>query len=153
MCIRDSSCAQAILVCAQELGLEPNVAVVVGDDVSSLIDGLRDQGVNDMQSRQPLPTKVLSANAYLGAQPIAKALAEGAQIVVTGRCVDSAVTLGALAFEFGWGWQDWDRLAQGSLAGHMIECGAQATGGLFTCLLYTSPSPRDRTRSRMPSSA
>ena len=130
--LNPDSCAQAILVCARELGLEPTVAVVVGDDVSSLIDGLRDQGVNDMQSRQPLPAKVLSANAYLGAQPIAKALAEGAQIVVTGRCVDSAVTLGALAFEFGWGWQDWDRLAQGSLAGHMIECGAQATGGLFT---------------------
>ena len=130
--LNPEACAQAITLCALELGLEPRVAIVMGDDVSPLVDGLREQGVTDLQSGQSLPAKVLSANAYLGAQPIAKALSEGAQIVVTGRCVDSAVTLGALAHEFGWHWHDWDRLAQGSLAGHMIECGAQATGGLFT---------------------
>ena len=130
--LNPEACAQAIRVCARELGLDPTVAVVLGDDVSSRIDSLREQGVTDMQSGKTLPAKVLSANAYLGAQPIAVALAKGAQIVVTGRCVDSAVTLGALAYEFGWAWDDWDRLAQGSLAGHMIECGAQATGGLFT---------------------
>ena len=130
--LNPQACAQAIRDVARELGLDPTVAVVLGDDVSPLIDGLREQGIVEMQSGLTLPAKVLSANAYLGAQPIARALAEGAQIVVTGRCVDSAVTLGALAYEFGWSWQDWDRLAQGSLAGHMIECGAQATGGLFT---------------------
>lgn len=74
----------------------------------------------------------MSANAYTGAQGIARALAMGADIVITGRCVDSAVVVGALAYEFGWQWHDWDRLAAGTLAGHVIECGAQATGGLFT---------------------
>ena len=75
---------------------------------------------------------MLSANAYLGALPIAAALAAGADIVVTGRCVDSAVTLGPLLHEFGWAADDFDRLAGGTLAGHIIECGCQATGGLFT---------------------
>ena len=85
-----------------------------------------------MFTGEPLPAEVLSANAYLGALPIARALAAGADIVITGRCVDSAVTLGALIHEFGWSPDDYDRLAGGSLAGHIIECGCQATGGLFT---------------------
>ncbi|MGZ8261230.1 MAG: acyclic terpene utilization AtuA family protein, partial [Caldimonas sp.] len=89
-------------------------------------------GARDMFGGGPLPEQVLSANAYLGALPIAAALAAGADIVVTGRCVDSAVTLGPLMHEFGWGASDWDLLAAGSLAGHIIECGCQATGGLFT---------------------
>ena len=84
------------------------------------------------EKRLGLPEKLLTANAYLGALPIKQALDEGAQIVVTGRCVDSAVTLGALMHEFGWTPDDFDRLAQGSLAGHIIECGCQATGGLHT---------------------
>jgi hypothetical protein len=79
-----------------------------------------------------LPERVASANAYLGARPIAAALEAGAEVVITGRCVDSALVLGPLIHRFGWGAQDWDRLAQGALAGHVIECGAQATGGLFT---------------------
>jgi hypothetical protein len=79
-----------------------------------------------------LPADPLSVNAYVGARGIAQALALGADIVITGRCVDSAVVVGALAHEFGWQWDDWDRLAAGTLAGHLIECGAQATGGLFT---------------------
>lgn len=125
-------CRDAILETAHAAGQHPRVAVVLGDDLLSQIELLRAQGVRELQQDMPLPPKVLSANAYLGARPIAAALAAGADIVVTGRCVDSAVTLGAAAFEFGWDWRDWNRLAQASLAGHIIECGAQATGGLFT---------------------
>ena len=76
--------------------------------------------------------RLLSANAYLGALPVARALEMGADVVITGRCVDSAVTLGALMHAFGWKADAYDRLAQGGLAGHIIECGCQATGGLFT---------------------
>ena len=92
------------------------------------------QGITEMFSGAAFPPadKVLSINAYLGAFPIASALALGADIVVTGRCVDSAVTLGACIHAFGWGRDDLDRLAMGSLAGHILECGPQATGGNFT---------------------
>ena len=89
-------------------------------------------GAVDMSSGQPLPERLVTANAYLGALPIARALDAGADIVITGRCVDSAVTLGVLMHEFGWAADDFDRLAAGSLAGHIIECGCQATGGLHT---------------------
>src|SRR5207253_5488493 len=116
---------------AREQGLTVRIAVVEGDDVMPQLESLRGE-VREMQSGAPLPAKVLTANAYLGALPIRAALDGGAQIVITGRCVDSAVTLGALMHEFRWREDDWDRLAQGSLAGHIIECGCQATGGLHT---------------------
>ncbi len=130
--IHPRACAQALRALADELGLNPRIAVVEGDDVSALMPNLHVQGVRDMFSAEPVPDKVLSANAYLGALPIARALAAGADVVITGRCVDSAVTLGPLIHEFGWAAHDYDRLAGGSLAGHIIECGAQATGGLHT---------------------
>jgi len=76
--------------------------------------------------------RIVAANAYLGAWPIAEALAAGGQIVVTGRTTDAALTLGPLVHEFGWAWNDWDRLAAGTVAGHVLECGAQATGGNLT---------------------
>ena len=79
-----------------------------------------------------MPEKLLSANAYLGAEPIARALSAGADVVITGRCVDSAVTLGPLIHHFGWTMDQYDQLAGGSLVGHILECGCQATGGLFT---------------------
>lgn len=125
-------CADTIAALAAEQGLSVKIAVVEGDDVMPLLPSLRDEGVRDMQKGHSLPDKVLSANAYLGALPIKAALDQGAQIVVTGRCVDSAVTLGVLMHEFGWQPHDYDRLAQASLAGHVIECGCQATGGLHT---------------------
>lgn len=125
-------CAAALQALAQSMGLSPRIAVVLGDDVSPLLPGLREAGVRDMFTGDALPDKVLSANAYLGALPVAQALAAGADIVITGRGVDSAVTLGPLIHEFGWSLQDHDRLAGGSLAGHIIECGCQATGGLHT---------------------
>ncbi|MCY7319764.1 MAG: DUF1446 domain-containing protein [Ramlibacter sp.] len=126
------ACADAIAAVAAQQGLQVRVAVVEGDDALALLPQLRSEGVSEMLSGAALPAQVLSANAYLGALPIRRALDEGAQIVVTGRCVDSAVTLGALMHEFGWAEDDYDRLAQGSLAGHILECGCQATGGLHT---------------------
>jgi hypothetical protein len=130
--VNPQACAAAIAALAAEQGVEVKVAVVLGDDVTPLLSGLREAGVTELQSGAPLPQRVLTANAYLGALPIKAALDAGAQIVVTGRCVDSAVTLGALMHEFGWAADDYDRLAQASLAGHVIECGCQATGGLHT---------------------
>ena len=126
------ACADALQALAHSMGLHPKIAVVLGDDISAQLPALRDANTRDMFRGEPLPAKVLSANAYLGAVPVARALAEGADIVITGRGVDSAVTLGPLMHEFGWGSQDYDLLAGGSLAGHIIECGCQATGGLHT---------------------
>lgn len=130
--INPRGCAERVQAMAQSMGLAPRIAIVEGDDVSALMPALREEGTRDMFSGEPLPQKVLSANAYLGAFPIAAALDAGADIVITGRGVDSAVTLGALIHEFGWRPDAFDRLAGGSLAGHIIECGCQATGGLFT---------------------
>jgi len=130
--INPRGCAQALAAIAAEQGVDVRIAVVEGDDVLPLLPALRESGVEDMQKGQPLPDKLVSANAYLGALPIRQALDDGAQIVITGRCVDSAVTLGVLMHEFGWRPDDYDLLAQGSLAGHIIECGCQATGGLHT---------------------
>jgi plasmid stabilization system protein ParE len=126
------ACREALRVLAGELGVSPKVALVLGDDLMSIREQLAQQGAVEMFSGAPLPASLLSANAYFGAKPIADALAAGADIVITGRVVDSALALGPLVYEFGWGFDDFDRLAQGSLAGHIIECGAQATGGLFT---------------------
>ncbi|HMK79881.1 MAG TPA: acyclic terpene utilization AtuA family protein [Xanthobacteraceae bacterium] len=126
------ACAEAIAAIAEEQGLDLSIAVVTGDDVMGMIPQLRQQGVREMQSGAAMPEKLVSANAYLGALPIARALDAGAEIVVTGRCVDSALALGVLVHEFAWSATDHDRLAQGSLVGHILECGCQATGGLHT---------------------
>ncbi|MES2114112.1 MAG: acyclic terpene utilization AtuA family protein [Pseudomonadota bacterium] len=130
--INPQGCADALGRLAQELGVKLKIAVVEGDDVSALLPALREAGQTDMFTGEALPARILSANAYLGAFPVAQALAAGADVVITGRCVDSAVTLGPLIHEFGWRETDYDLLAAGSLAGHIIECGCQATGGLHT---------------------
>lgn len=130
--INPRGCAQALQALAQSQGLSPQIAVIEGDDVSAMMPRLRDSGTRDMFTGEPLPANVLSANAYLGALPVAQALRAGADIIITGRGVDSAATLGPLIYEFGWAADDYDRLASGSLAGHIIECGCQATGGLHT---------------------
>ena len=124
------ACRDALVAGLAALGVSLRIAVVTGDDLSGEVAALRSEGVVDTESGGALPEHALSANAYLGAQPIAEALRRGADIVITGRCVDSALALGPLVAAFGW--TDLDRLAQGSLAGHVIECGAQATGGVFT---------------------
>ena len=132
--VNPQGCADALAALAAEQGIALKIAVVSGDDVSPLLPGLRKSQppVRELQSGAALPERVLTANAYLGAQPIRAALDAGAQVVITGRCVDSAVTLGVLMHEFEWQPDDLDLLAAGSLAGHIIECGCQATGGLHT---------------------
>jgi len=129
--VNPEACAKAARELIKKQGLALKVAVITGDD---RMDTLGDGHATDMFSGAPMPAKetIASANLYLGAFPIAKALSEGADIIITGRCVDSAVTLGACIHEFGWHNQDWDKLASGSLAGHILECGPQATGGNFT---------------------
>ncbi|MCD6680616.1 MAG: DUF1446 domain-containing protein [Burkholderiaceae bacterium] len=136
--VAPQACARALVELAQQQGVALEVAVVDGDDAMPVVDALREASAQpagaafvDIEGR-PVPAKLLSANAYLGALPIRAALDAGAQVVVTGRCVDSAVTLGALMHAFDWSADDHDRLAAGSLAGHLIECGCQATGGLHT---------------------
>jgi hypothetical protein len=115
--VNPHGCAQALQALARELDIAVTVAVVDGDDVLPHL---------------ALPVQAASANAYLGALPIKAALDAGAQVVITGRCVDSAVTLGPLLHAFGWSMDDYDLLAAGSLAGHLIECGCQGVGGLHT---------------------
>jgi hypothetical protein len=126
------ACRDAFLKMAEEAGLQFNVAVVTGDDVMPQEETVRAQVPLGMFDGRPLPKKMTSMNAYLGARPVKEALDRGADVVITGRCVDTAVVLGALMHEFDWSATDYDCLASGSLAGHIIECGCQATGGLFT---------------------
>jgi hypothetical protein len=130
--VNPQACARALAKLADELGLTLRIAVIEGDDVMPLLPTLRAGGAREMFSGAPMPERIASATAYLGAIPIARALDMGADVVITGRCVDSAVVLGPLLHEFGWREDEYDRLAAGSLAGHIIECGCQATGGLFT---------------------
>ncbi|MBC5762833.1 acyclic terpene utilization AtuA family protein [Ramlibacter albus] len=130
--VNPSACRDALVAAAQAEGVDLKIAAVLGDDLMPLVEQLKAAGVKEMFSGAPFPSRVMSANAYLGAFPIAAALAAGADIVVTGRCVDSAVTLAPLIANFGWTADDLDQLAQGSLAGHLIECGTQASGGNYT---------------------
>jgi hypothetical protein len=132
--VNPQACVQVLRAVIAEQGLSLKVACVTGDDLLDSKTSLQASGITEMFSGAAFPPaeKILSINAYLGAFPIARALALGADIVVTGRCVDSAVTLGACIHAFGWERDDLDRLAMGSLAGHILECGPQATGGNFT---------------------
>ncbi len=127
-----TGCAEALRTTAHEAGIALNIGTVEGDDIMPQMSVQIRSGIREMFTGAPVPDDLVSANAYLGAFPIAAALDAGADVVITGRCVDSAVTLGPLIHEFGWRADDFDRLASGSLAGHIIECGAQATGGNFT---------------------
>lgn len=132
--VNPEACRARMEQIAAEAGLSFRIAIVTGDDLVDRVPDLAAAGTVEMFSGAPFPDaeKVWTANAYLGGGPIAAALAAGADVVITGRVVDSALTLGPLMHEFGWGPAEHDRLSAGSLAGHVIECGAQATGGLFT---------------------
>ena len=134
--VNPHGCAEAVQGVARELGLagQLKIGTVTGDDIMGRLDELLARGVElrNMDTGEPLSSvreRVQSANAYLGAWPIVGALRRGAQIVVTGRSTDTGLTLAPLIHEFGWGENDWDRLAAGTVAGHIIECGAQVSGG------------------------
>ena len=133
------ACRAAVEALARELGVADRVkvALVLGDDLYADLDRVLASGepLINMDTGKPLAdvrNRVLSANAYIGAAPIVRALQEGANVIVTGRVADAAVTLAPMMFEFGWTGTDWDRIAAGVVAGHIIECGAQCTGGNFT---------------------
>ena len=130
--VNPDACRDALLAAFKEAGVDLKVAVVRGDDLSASADAYRAAGTKEMFSGVAMPEKLASVNAYLGAFPIAAALDDGADVVITGRVVDSAVVLGPLIHEFGWKPGDYDLLSAGSLAGHVVECGTQATGGIFT---------------------
>ncbi|HLS47543.1 MAG TPA: acyclic terpene utilization AtuA family protein, partial [Gemmatimonadales bacterium] len=134
--VNPRGCAEAVLEVARKLGLADKVRVglVTGDDILQRLDDLMARGheLRDMDTGRPLSDirgQILSANAYIGMAPIVEALDRGATIVVTGRVTDTGLTLGPLVHEFGWPAEDWDRIAAGTVAGHIIECGAQASGG------------------------
>jgi len=127
-------CAEAVAAVAAKLGLHPVIAYVEGDNLLPRLAGLRAAGAGlaNSDTGEPLGDRpVLTANAYLGGWGIAEALARGADIVITGRVTDAALALGPAAWHHGWRRDDWDALAGAVVAGHVIECGAQATGGNF----------------------
>ena len=128
--INPQACAAALQAACDNAHTPLKIAVLLGDDLHPQLKQL--PTVTDLYNGAPLPPLCVSANAYLGAPGIAQALGLGADIVITGRVVDSAVVSAALVHEFNWSWQDYDHLAQAALAGHIIECGAQCTGGNFT---------------------
>lgn len=129
-------CAAAVRSVAQELGLggKVKIGIVTGDDILDRIDDLLNRGVElrNLDTDEPLTTvrdRIQSANAYLGAAPIVEALKRSANVVITGRSTDTGLTLGPMIHEFGWAEDDWDKLSSGTIAGHIIECGAQCSGG------------------------
>ena len=128
--INPQACAAALQAACDKAQVPLKIAVLLGDDLHPQLKHL--PTVSEMFTAAPLPPMCVSANAYFGAPGIAQALGLGADIVITGRVVDSAVVSAALVHEFNWSWQDYDHLAQAALAGHIIECGAQCTGGNFT---------------------
>ncbi len=135
--VNPTACARAVFGAAMDAGIGLTVAVVEGDDLMDRLDGLMAGGVpfDNLETGAPFAPQrlaVLSANAYFGAEPIVRALAHRPDVVVTGRVTDTGITLAPIRHAFGWDPEDWDRIAGGIVAGHLIECGVQATGGNFT---------------------
>jgi hypothetical protein len=138
--VNPRACAEAVLAAARKAGFagRVRVGIVTGDDLLASLDSLaaRGHGLANLETGRPLAEvrgRVQSANAYLGASPVVEALRRGATIVITGRVTDTGLTLAPMIHEFGWAADAWDLLAAGTVAGHIIECGAQCTGG--NCLL------------------
>ena len=134
--VNPPACADAVRAVAEKAGARKDirVGVVTGDNLLPRLDELLASGheLRNIETGEPLSTvrdRVLSANAYIGSVPIVEALSRGANIVITGRSTDTALTMAPIRFEFGWGAEEWDKLAAGIIAGHIIECGAQCSGG------------------------
>lgn len=136
--VNPTACRDAIFAVAKKLGIKGlRIGVVLGDDILDRLDELKKKGVllNNMETGDSLDVvreKVMSANVYFGAWPIVEALKQGAQIIITGRTTDTGLTLAPMIYEFGWKQDDWDRIAAGTVAGHILECGGQASGGNFS---------------------
>ncbi len=132
--VNPHSCAAAVSEVARKLGVDVKIGIVAGDDIMDrldemIADGLEFKNLDTLEPLAAVRERVQSANVYFGAAPIAEALDKGAQIVITGRCTDTGLALGPMIHEFKWGANDWNLLAAGTIAGHIIECGAQTTGG------------------------
>ncbi|HZS04969.1 MAG TPA: acyclic terpene utilization AtuA family protein [Blastocatellia bacterium] len=134
--VNPQACVAGVAEIVKKLGLsgKVRVGVVAGDDIMGSLDDLIARGIElkNMETGEALSTirdRVQSANVYFGAAPIARALGEGAQIIITGRCTDTGLALAPMMHEFKWAHDDWDKIAAGTIAGHIIECGAQCTGG------------------------
>jgi hypothetical protein len=130
--LNPTACAEALRTAAKAAGLSLRIAAVSGDNLLSRAKEIVSDTSRDMFTGEKIPTALGSLNAYIGAFPIAQALAAGADIVIAGRCVDAAVVLGPLIHEFGWTPDNYDLLSAGALAGHIVECGPQCTGGNHT---------------------
>ncbi len=135
--VNPAACAESIIDIAKELKIkELKVAVVLGDNIKDRLDEIIEQGaeLNNMETGESIKSvkdKILSANVYFGAFPIVEALQKGADIVITGRTTDTGLTLAPMIYEFGWNNKDFDLLSAGTVAGHILECGAQSSGGNF----------------------
>ena len=131
------ACAEAVVEVAKNLGLKDlKIAVVLGDDINERINEIISKGceLNNMETNEsiiPVKEKLLSANVYFGAFPIVEGLKKGADIVITGRTTDTGLTLAPMIYEFGWSENDFNLLSAGTIAGHILECGAQSSGGNF----------------------
>jgi hypothetical protein len=132
------ACRDAIFAVAKRLGIRGlKIGVVLGDDILPTIDDLKAKGIplKNMETREDVARirdRIVSANVYFGARPLVEALRQGARIIITGRTTDTALTYAPMIHEFGWSWDDWDKLATGVVAGHILECGGQASGGNFS---------------------
>lgn len=135
--VNPHACKDAIMERAKQKGLSIKVAVVDGDNILDRMDSLIAQGhtLSNMETGEPIfgvKDQLLSANVYFGARPMVEALKAGADVVVTGRVTDTGLCLAPLIHEFGWRFEDYDKMAAGTIAGHILECGAQSTGGNYT---------------------
>jgi hypothetical protein len=135
--INPFACAEAVEALAAKAGLKPKIAVVYGDDILTRLDDLKAKGcafdnMEDGARFSAVAGRIEAANVYFGAAPVVEALKSDPDIIITGRVTDTGITLAPMIHAFGWRLDDWDKLAAGIVAGHIIECGSQATGGNFT---------------------